>query len=168
MPDQPDEPARPSPASEPPAPPAPPGPVAFRVDVRLAALKVAGTVIFLLLAVVFRGDPARTVFAVVGGAVLAGYAVRDLIAPCRLAADAEGVTVVVGYASRRRLAWSEIERVRVDERRRLGTRSELLEIDTGETLYLFSGYDLGVPVGQAAWALAPLAPPGVTSLPDPG
>ena len=162
MPDQPEDPASPAPA------PAPPGPVEFRVDPRLAALKVAGAVIFLLLAVVFRGDPGRTAFAAAGGALLGGYALRDLIAPRRLAADADGVTVVVGFAGRRRLAWSQIERVRVAERRRLGTRSELLEIDTGETLHLFSGYDLGVPVWQAARALAALAPPGLTTLPDPG
>jgi Bacterial PH domain len=155
-------------SAEPVSPPPTPEPVVFRVDARLAAAKVAGAVIFLLLAVVFRGDPGRTAFATLGGAVLAGYALRDLIAPRRLAADAEGVTVVVGFAGHRRLGWSEIERVRVDERRRLGTRSELLEIDTGETLHLFSGYDLGVPVWKAARVLAALAPPGLTSLPDPG
>ncbi len=161
MPDEPDEPDEPAPA----APLPPPGPVEFRVDTRLAALKVTGAVVFLLLAVVFRGDPGRTAFAAIGGAVLAAYAARDLIAPRRLSADADGVTVVEGFARRRRLAWAEIERVRVDERRRLGTRSELLEIDTGETLHLFSGYDLGMPVGQAAQALAALAPPGLTSAP---
>ena len=144
----------------------PAGPVRFRVDTRLAAVKVTGAVVFLLLALVFRGDPARTAFAAVGGAVLAGYALRDLIAPVRLAADADGVTVVAGFAGHRRLAWSEIERVRVDERRRLGTRSEMLEIDTGEMLYLFSGYDLGVPVPQAARAVAALAPPGLTQRPE--
>ena len=49
----------------------------------------------------------------------------------------------------------------LDQRRRLGTRSEMLEIDTGDMLYLFSGYDLGVPVPQAARAVAALAPPGI-------
>jgi hypothetical protein len=45
----------------------------------------------------------------------------------------------------------------VDERRRLGTRSELLEIDTGNSLHLFSTYDLGVSCWEAARVLAGLA-----------
>jgi hypothetical protein len=44
----------------------------------------------------------------------------------------------------------------VDTRSRLGTRSELLEIDVGDTLHLFSGYDLGRPCWEAAEALAAL------------
>ena len=64
---------------------------------------------------------------------LAGWALRDLIAPVRLAADADGVTVVTGFARRRRhLPWAQIERVRVDRRDRLGLRSEMLEIDAGD------------------------------------
>ena len=61
----------------------------------------------------------------------------------RLRADAGGVEVVAGLAGRRRLAWSELERIRVDERTRLGVRSDLLELDAGEEIYLFSRYDLG-------------------------
>ncbi len=140
----------------------------FRVDSRLTLLKVAGAVIFLLLALAFRDDPGRLVFGGLGSLVLAGYATRDLLVPDRLSADREGVTVVAGFAGRRRLRWDEIQGVRVDVRRRLGTRSELLEIDTGETLHLFSGYDLGVPVWRAVTTLSALAPPGLTSLPAPG
>jgi Bacterial PH domain len=167
MPDEPDPFADPEtefsfPGEEGPPAVEPAGPVRFRVDTRLAAVKVTGAVVFLLLALVFRGDPGRVAFAAIGGLVLGGYALRDLIAPVRLAADADGVTVVAGYAGHRRLPWSQIERVRVDERRRLGTRSELLEIDTGDMLYLFSGYDLGVPVAQAARAVAALAPPTIS------
>jgi hypothetical protein len=177
MPDEPPEPydlagsAAPDAAQRPGAvvPAAPvPGPVRFRVDARLAAVKVVGAVVFLLLAVAFRDDPGRVVFAGIAAAVVAVYAVRDLVAPIRLAADTEGVTLVEGFARRRRLAWSEIERVRVDQRRRLGLRAELLEIDTGETLHLFSGYDLGVPVVSAAEALSALAPQGLTERPAPG
>jgi hypothetical protein len=145
-----------------------PGEVKFRVDSRLSGLKVAGAVIFALFALTFHADRARLGFAALAALVLAVYAARDLAVPHRLSADAEGVTLVEGFARRRRLGWAEIERVRVDERRRLGTRSELLEIDTGETLHLFSGYDLGVPVWQAARTLAGIAPAGLTHLPAPG
>jgi Bacterial PH domain len=90
-----------------------------------------------------RDDPVQWFLAVVVASGLAGWALRDAIAPVRLAADPDGVTVVVGFAGRRRLAWSEIERVRIDRRDRLGVRSELLEVDVGDSLYLFSRYELG-------------------------
>jgi hypothetical protein len=147
-----------APTAEPPdAPTAEPGEpvpaqVAYRVDRRLTALRAAGVLIFALVAV-FRTDPTILTFAVVAAAVLAAYTVRDLVAPVRLAADADGVTVVAGFAGRRRIPWSEIDRVRVDERRRLGTRSELLEVDTGEQLYLFSSYDLGAPCWEVTRTL---------------
>jgi hypothetical protein len=132
--------------------------VSFRVDGRLTAARIAGAVVFALLAVVFEADPRRLLFAGAAGLVCAVYAIRDLVAPRRLAADAAGVTVLTGFAGRRRLGWDQIEVVRVDRRRRLGTRSELLEIDAGDDLYLFSGYDLGVGCEEAAGALARFAP----------
>ncbi|MGH3682699.1 MAG: PH domain-containing protein, partial [Natronosporangium sp.] len=74
---------------------------------------------------------------------------RDLAAPVRLLADPAGLTVVTGFARRRRLGWSQVERVRVDVRR----RSRLLEVDTGEQLYLFSRYDLDADLAEVAGAL---------------
>ena len=71
----------------------------------------------------------------------------------RLRADRDGVVAVRGYAGHRRLTWSEIERVRVDARTRLGASTELLEIDAGEEIYLFSRHDLGVDPTDAVEAL---------------
>lgn len=90
-------------------------------------------------------------FAVVAAMVagLAGWAARDLAAPVRLRADPAGLTVVTGFARQRRLGWSQVERVRVDVRR----RSRLLEVDTGEALYLFSRYDLDDDLAEVAGAL---------------
>src|SRR5262249_20893746 len=122
--------------------------VSFRVDGRLTAVKVAGTLIFLAIALVFHDDPARSLFAGLAGLVTGVYAIRDLTAPVRLAADADGVTVVSGFTATQRLAWDQIQRVRVERRRRLGTHSDMLEIDAGDNLHLFSSYDLGV----APWA----------------
>ena len=51
--------------------------------------------------------------------------------------------VMAGYARRRRIPWSAIERVRLDRRDRLGITSELLEIDADDALFLFSMHDLG-------------------------
>jgi PH (Pleckstrin Homology) domain-containing protein len=130
--------------------------LSYRVDRRLTAVRAAGAVIFAV-AAVLEGGLLPRLFALLAAAVLAVYALRDLLAPVRLTADADGVTLVTGFVSRRRLAWTEIDRVRLDERRRLGTRSDLLEIDTGEALYLFSSYDLGISCWEAARQLSRLA-----------
>lgn len=132
------------------------GSVRFRVDGRLVAAKVAGTAVFALVALAFHDDPARVAFSGLAAAVLAVYAARDIAAPERLSADADGISVISGFAGHRRLRWQDIHLVRVDERKRLGTRSGMLEIDTGEDLHLFSAYDLGVTVYDAADALEAL------------
>jgi hypothetical protein len=44
----------------------------------------------------------------------------------------------------------------VDRRERRGLRTELLEIDAGESLHLFSVHDLGVPPEEVADALTAL------------
>jgi Bacterial PH domain len=106
--------------------------------------KLLGAMAIVVLVLAFgRDDPVQWFLAVAVGLGLAGWALRDVVAPVRLAADPDGVTVIVGFAGRRRLAWSEIERVRVDRRHRLGVRTELLELDAGDSLHLFSRYDLG-------------------------
>jgi hypothetical protein len=125
----------------------------WRVSGGTTALKLAAAAAFALVALLSLDNPVRLAFAALAAAVLAGYAVRDLVAPVRVRADPSGVTVVAGFAGRRRLAWAQIERVRVDEHRRLGLRSELLEIDAGDALYLFSPYDLGAPCGEVAQTL---------------
>ncbi len=156
----PEEPAAPRPAA--PGPPADPslarpaGPVSYRVDNRLTLLKIGLGVVALAVALLSRGDPIQTGFAVLAVVVLGGYAARDVIAPNRLSADREGVTLVAGFASRRRLAWPEIETVRIDAHQRVGLRAEYLEIDTGDNLYLFSTYDLGVRCHEALDALTAL------------
>jgi hypothetical protein len=144
------------PPGDQPAPPAADEPVTFRVDRRLTMLRIGGFLVFVLVAA-FETAPAPRLFALVAALVLAAYGLRDLVVPVRLAADTEGVTVATGYAGRRRLSWDEIDRVRLDERRRFGTRSELLEIDTGDNLYLLSTYDLGVRCDDAVKSLQRLS-----------
>jgi hypothetical protein len=136
--------------------PAEPIGLSWRVSPKLTALKGAGAAAFPLAALVFGGDPVRLGFGALAGLVMAGYLVRDLLAPVRVAADATGVTVATGFAGRRHLPWRDIERIRVDERQRLGTRSELLEIDAGESLHLFSAYELNAPCVEVAAALEDL------------
>jgi hypothetical protein len=131
--------------------------LAWRVPRKVPAVKLAAAAVLLAVGLLFAdGDVIRLVLAATVATALALWAVRDLLAPVRLAADPTGVTVVAGFAGRRSLAWSQIERVRVDARPRLGIRTETLEIDAGESLHLFSEYDLGAPPSEVAAALEPL------------
>jgi hypothetical protein len=125
----------------------------FRVDRRLTIAKIVGVVVFAVLAVVLVSDPIRTAGAAIGAAVLAGYALRDLVAPIRLAADQTGLTIVVRFASHHRLGWSDIVRIRLDRHSRWGLQADFLEIDSGQQLYLFSHYDLGMSPAEALTAV---------------
>jgi hypothetical protein len=145
----PDEPATPRPSQEPQRPAEPVAEARWRVDGRLTGMRAAGMLIFAVAAVAARADPLGLTLCVLAAAALLVYTARDVLAPIRLAADAEGVTVVAGFARRVRLPWDQIDRVRVDRRRRLGTTAELLEIDAGDALHLFSSYDLGVAPHEA-------------------
>lgn len=115
----------------------------WRVPRPVIGAKVAGTAAFALVALWFSHDPTRLVVAALAALLLGAYAVRDLSQPVTLSADRDGVHVRRGFFGQRRVLWGEIERVRIDSRRRISGRSKLLEIDTGETIYLFSKYELG-------------------------
>jgi Bacterial PH domain len=128
----------------------------WRVDRRLTILKAAGAAVFVVAAVLLARDAAGLALGLLAACVLGGFALRDVLAPVRLAADPNGVTVVTGFNGRRHIPWAEVERVRVDSQRRLGRRLEFLEIDTGETLHLFSSAELGADCDEVAAALATL------------
>jgi Bacterial PH domain len=135
-------------------------PQPWRIKPVLPVTKGLGAVAAIVLVFAFgRRDPVQWAVAVGLAAGLAVWAVRDLVAPVRLAADPDGVTVVVGYAGRRRLPWAEVDGVRVDRRDRLGLRTELLEVDADDTLYLFSMHDLGAPPDHVLAAIEQLRTP---------
>jgi hypothetical protein len=116
----------------------------WRIKPVVPVTKGLGAVAVVVLVFAFGRDDA--VQWVLAGAValgLAVWALRDVVAPIRLAADTTGVTVVAGFRRRRWLPWPEIERVRLDRRVRLGLTAELLEIDADDALFLFSMHDLG-------------------------
>jgi hypothetical protein len=129
----------------------------WRIKPVLPVTKAMGVVAVVVLAAAFAGrDPIRWALAAVVAAGLAIWALRDLIAPVRLTADAAGITVVTGFARRRHLPWAQIERVRVDVSSRRGLRSELLELDAGESIFLFSAHELGALPEEVATALGDL------------
>lgn len=108
--------------------------------------KLTVAAIVAVLAVIGADEPWQYVIGAAVVAAIVAWALRDLVAPVRLAVGPDGVDVVTGFGRRRRLGWPEIERVRVDVRR----RSRMLEIDVGDHLYLFSRYDLDADLDRVA------------------
>ena len=123
--------------------------VRFHADRRFMWVKFVVAVIFVATPIAAQASTTGLVAGALVGAGLAIYGLRDVLAPVRLAANRDGVTVVAGFAGHRRLAWSEVDRVRLDERSRYGGRQALLEIDAGESLHFFSRYDLGMAPSEA-------------------
>jgi hypothetical protein len=129
-------------------------PLQWRVRPVLPIAKLLGAVALLGLVLAFgREDPVQWFVAIAVGAVLIGWAARDLIVPVRLSADTSGIVLVTGFARRRHVAWPQVERVRVDRRERMGLRSALLEIDTGDSLHLLSEQELGADPEEVAQSL---------------
>jgi hypothetical protein len=133
------------------------GRVSFSVPRSIMLVKFAVAAVLALVALVV-GNESQTLVLLVAAAGAAAYAGRDLFAGERLRADADEIIAVRGYSSRRVLAWSEIERIRVYASSRLGTRSEMLEVDTGDEIFLFSRFDLGVDPEEALGALEAVRP----------
>ncbi|MEV5573752.1 PH domain-containing protein [Spirillospora sp. NPDC052269] len=128
----------------------------WRVPPAQTVVKIAATVALAALAVLSLDDPQFVLLAGVAAVGAAALAVRDLIAPVRLEADADGLTAVRGYATRERLKWPEVTAVRVDERRRLFSKTMLLEIETEDDLIMLSRFDLGADVRDVAGTLTEL------------
>ena len=136
-----------------------PGPVSWRVSSGVVVAKVAGALVLAMVtlaSVVAWHDPRRALVAGAAAVGVAAFAARDLIAPVRLAADQDGITVIHGYVGHARLPWSAVEAVRVAERSRYGLRSASLEVDAGESIHVFSPADLGAPLDGVVAALAEL------------
>jgi hypothetical protein len=122
----------------------------WRVRREFLVLKIVATLVLATITVLSLGDPRGAILAGAATVALAVLALRDIIAPVRLTADGEGLVVVKGFAGSERLPWRTIERIRVDRQTRFTSRTELLEIDTGEGIFLLSRFDLGVPCQEVA------------------
>jgi Bacterial PH domain len=148
---------RPGEPDETPPPNPAPDAVSFQVPGGVPVAKTAVAVV-LAVAALLTGERLTILVGVLTAVALIVFAVRDVLARERLRADRSGVDVVRGFASRRHLAWADIETFRIDERLRLGVRSRLLEVDADTEIYLFSRYDLGVDPGDAITAITALRP----------
>ncbi|MGC1214205.1 MAG: PH domain-containing protein [Micromonospora sp.] len=131
----------------------------WRVPVILPVAKLVGAVVLVGLGLLFADhDRVQPVLAGLFAAALAGWGLRDLVAPVRLAVDPDGITVIQGFAGRRRLPWPAVEAITVDRRTRRGLTTETLEIDAGESLHLFGRYDLDAPLAEVAEVLEAARP----------
>jgi hypothetical protein len=135
----------------------PDGSVFFRVRTGVIAGKFAVAVVVAVVALI-AGDGFARWLGLVAAALVAVYGLRDVLGRERLRADRSGVRVGTGFTGYRQLEWSQLERVRVDQRMRLGIRTDLLELDAGEDLFLLSRYDLGADPHDAFEALEGLRP----------
>lgn len=131
----------------------------WSVPRKVPALKSVACVVFGLVAAMLS-DSAQVIVATATALLLGASALRDVVHPVRLAADADGVNVSAGLIGYRHIPWNMIERLRLDTRKRLGIRNELLEVDTGANLYLFGSRDLGARPEDVLHELRQLAPGG--------
>ncbi|GII60187.1 hypothetical protein Skr01_02720 [Sphaerisporangium krabiense] len=129
----------------------------WRVRRDFTLLKWTAAAAFCVLGVVV-GDLRGLILCAGGALLLGGFALHDVVAPVRLAADDQGLTVVTGLARRRRLPWPEVTGIRVARTARYGLSWELLEIETTESLHLFSSFELGTSCMAAADELYRLRP----------
>lgn len=127
----------------------------WKVRRELAVFKILGAVACAGLALFWyvQGDVRGVVLAVPAALLVGAMGLRDVLVPVRLAADESGLTVVHGFAGHQHVPWEAIEDIQVDVRRRYGLRSEMLEIDTGDQLHIFSTHELGASPTEVAAVL---------------
>jgi hypothetical protein len=130
----------------------PDGSVRFGVPTRIIVAKLGAAAVLAIVAL-FAPNRSQVVTGLIAAVGLGVYGLRDVLARERLRAGPDGVLAGRGLAGHSRLAWADIERVRIDSRNRLGARGHLLEIDAGEQIFLYSRFDLGVDPADAAIAL---------------
>jgi hypothetical protein len=107
------------------------------------------------LALAATTDAAGALLGVAAGVGLLALATVDAVVRPRLAADRTGLSVR-SPSYRLRLAWSDVDRVAVDERSRVGVRVRTLEIDTGGTLLVLGRHALGADPREVHAALLAL------------
>ncbi|GLW08389.1 hypothetical protein Misp01_35190 [Microtetraspora sp. NBRC 13810] len=122
----------------------------WRVQQKLVVVKAVGLVAALALTALSLDDRRAVVLCGAAALVLAALLVRDLLVPVRLAADEDGLVVINGFAGRKRIAWSDVERVKVDVFHRYGRRWEHMEIDTGTGIHVLGSASLGTSCTEVA------------------
>ncbi|MFC4584906.1 PH domain-containing protein [Sphaerisporangium corydalis] len=130
----------------------------WRVRRDFTIAKLATAAAFAVVAVVVSGDTRGMLLCAAAAVMLGAFGLRDVLAPVRLAADDQGLLVVTGVTRRARVSWPEVAEIRVADNARYGLRWDLLEIETAESLHIFSSFELGTSCMDAADELFRLRP----------
>lgn len=120
---------------------------------RTVETAVAATCGVLALGLALVADPMGRVLFAVAGVGLLLLAAADLLLRPRLAADRAGLLVRTLTTSRR-LPWSAVERVAVDEHSRYGLTARTLEVESDGELIVLGKRSLGEDPRDVADALA--------------
>jgi Bacterial PH domain len=124
-------------------------------SVRTAETGLAALAGVAILGAAFFVDAAGRVLGVIAGLGLLALAGSDLAWRPRLAVHATGLRVRTPGRSTD-LPWTNVTRVRVDERQRFGLTSRTLEIDAGDDLIILGRRSLGTDPRDVAAALTDL------------
>jgi hypothetical protein len=124
---------------------------------RTADTAAAGAVAAIALGLAATADPAGRLLFGLLAVWLAGVVAADLLLRPRLRADPTGVELRT-LSTRRRLDWSDVRRIAVDERARYGLTARTLEVDAGDTLVLLGRRSLGTDPRDVADALQAIRP----------
>ena len=114
----------------------------FRPRRLVAGLLVLACVVFVILWATTDTDRVGKLLYGIAVVFVAAVAATDLLWSPRLAVTASGLAVRSPTRSGR-FAWSAIEEIRVDRRRRRGVTQASLEIDLGDDLIVLSQRALG-------------------------
>lgn len=114
----------------------------FRPNRLVAGLLVLVCLLFVILWRTTAADRVGQLLYGVAVVFVAAVAATDLVWSPRLAITASGI-VVRSPTRSGRYAWTAIDSIRVDRRRRLGITQASLEIDLGDDLILLSQRALG-------------------------
>jgi hypothetical protein len=119
-----------------------PGVAAARWSVRPAETVAAAVAGAALLGFALFADAPGRILGAIAGLGLIALAAADLVWRPRLAVDGAGLSVRTP-GRRVRLAWDQVDAVRVDQQRRFGLISRTLEIDAGDDLVVLGRRSVG-------------------------
>ncbi|HEX5493248.1 MAG TPA: PH domain-containing protein [Mycobacteriales bacterium] len=122
---------------------------------RRAETAVTAACGLVLCAAAVATDTLGRFLALIAGLGLLAVAAGDILVRPRLRADPAGVASRT-FTGRIELPWSQVEAIRVDQRRGVAVRSVLLEIDAGDTLIMLSRRALGADPREVADTLTDL------------
>jgi hypothetical protein len=121
----------------------------YAPDSRAVAAAFGATAVLVVVAVLVGGEGA--ILAGAAAALLLLEGVHGAVVRPTLVADPDGLTVAHGL-SHVRVPWDEVAAIRTAPLSHL-VRTTALEVDTGEQVFVLTGYRLGAPPTEVAAAI---------------